>query len=286
MSQLRIQPSVSAVVVSYQTGPVLRECLAALEAEPNVGEVVLVDNGGAAETARGLAAAKLVTLDAGGNVGFAKGVNLGAVRAKGERLLVINPDAILQPGSVIALEAARAGAAEPAVIGGRIYGDNGEEQRGGRRRRLTLASATATFLGLGWLRVLHPGFAPINLNTEAPPSGPVPVGAVSGALMYLSRSGFDRLGGFDEAYFLHVEDLDLCRRAEAEGGSVIYTPFASALHHGATSNAPAIVVERHKARGLGRYFRKFARTPLEKALAFVLAPLFTAALMMRASFKR
>ena len=64
--------------------------------------------------------------------------------------------------------------------------------------------------------------------------------AVSGALMYLSRAGFERLGGFDEGYFLHVEDLDLCRRAEADGGSVIYTPLASALHHGATSDAPCL----------------------------------------------
>ena len=106
------------------------------------------------------------------------------------------------------------------------------------------------------------------------PDGPVPMAAVSGAFMYLSRQGFERLGGFDEEYFLHVEDLDLCRRAEMEGGAVIFTPHAGALHYGATSGAHARVIERHKARGLARYFRKFARPGAGALLASLVAPLF------------
>ena len=93
----------------------------------------------------------------------------------------------LQPGSIAALEAALAGAAEPAIVGGKIYGDDGVEQRGGRRRRLTMRSAAATFLGLGWLRAVNPAFVNINRNTEPEPAGPVPMDAVSGALMYMSR---------------------------------------------------------------------------------------------------
>jgi GT2 family glycosyltransferase len=111
------------------------------------------------------------------------------------------------------------------------------------------------------------------------------MGSVSGALMYMSRAGFDRLGGFDDGYFLHVEDLDLCRRAEAEGGSVIYTPLASALHHGATSDAPSVVIERHKAAGLARYFSKFARTPAERVLAALLGPAITVVLLVRAKLR-
>ena len=117
-----------------------------------------------------------------------------------------------------------------------------------------MRSAAATFLGMGWLKAINPGFVNINRHDEPEPAGPVPMDAVSGALMFVSRSSFDRLGGFDEGYFLHVEDLDLCRRAEAEGGTVIYTPLASALHHGATSDAPALVVERHKGAGVESLF--------------------------------
>ena len=109
--------------------------------------------------------------------------------------------------------------------------------------------------------------------------------AVSGALMYMSASSFRRLGGFDEGYFLHVEDLDLCRRAEADGGSVIYTPHASALHFGATSDAPSLFVEKHKGAGFNRYFRKYAETPGEKLVAGVLGPTIAILLAMRARVK-
>jgi GT2 family glycosyltransferase len=132
---------------------------------------------------------------------------------------------------------------------------------------------------------VNPAFVNINRNMDPEPDGPVPMEAVSGALMYMSTSSFRRLGGFDEGYFMHVEDLDLCRRAEADGGSVIYTPHASALHFGATSDAPSLFVEKHKGAGFSRYFLKFAETPGEKAAARVLGPVIAFLLAMRARLR-
>lgn len=278
---------VSAIVVSYNTGEALFECLAALHGDAAVDEIVLVNNGNPFETIERIedgygASAKLKITGGGVNRGFAAGVNLGVAAASGDRLLLVNPDAVLQAGAIGALEAAVEGAAEPAIVGGKIFGSDGKEQRGGRRRRLTMRSGAATFLGLSWLRVLNPAFVNINRHTEPEPDGPVPMDAVSGALMYMSVSSFRRLGGFDEGYFLHVEDLDLCRRAEADGGSVIYTPHASALHYGATSDAPSVVVEKHKGAGLNRYFRKYAETPGAKLGARALGPAIAFLLAMRA----
>jgi N-acetylglucosaminyl-diphospho-decaprenol L-rhamnosyltransferase len=271
-------PCVSAIVVSYRTGDVLLDCLRALADDADVAEIVLVDNGNPQDVLFKVdelfgKSGKLKITGGGQNRGFSAGVNLGAKTATGNRLLVLNPDAILQPGSIAALETARNGQAEPVVVGGKIHGEDGVEQRGARRRRLTLQSAAVTFLGMGWLRSVNPAFENINRNTEPEPAGPVPMDAVSGALMYLSRAGFERLGGFDEGYFLHVEDLDLCRRAEADGGSVIYTPHARALHHGATSDAPAIAVE-------------FAETQSERTAAMIVAPLISLALVLRARLRK
>lgn len=276
----RLDPAftVSAIVVSYHTGPSLFDCLHALLTDPDVGEVILVDNGNPPRTLGALQAlrdvhAHLKVVGEGVNRGFGAGVNHGVRASRGERILVINPDAVLRRGSLAALEAARSIGGEPMIVGGRIYGPDGLEQRGARRRRLTWATAAGSFLGLARLR-LHPSIVSINRNEEPLPDGPVPMAAVSGAFMYLSRQGFERLGGFDEEYFLHVEDLDLCRRAEMEGGAVIFTPHAGALHYGATSGAHARVIERHKARGLARYFRKFARPGAGALLASLVAPLF------------
>ena len=66
---------------------------------------------------------------------------------------------------------------------------------------------------------------------------------------------------------------------------MIYTPLASALHHGATSDASSVVIERHKARGLARYFGKFARTPAERVLAALLGPAITVVLVVRAKLR-
>ncbi|MEZ6028507.1 MAG: glycosyltransferase family 2 protein [Hyphomonadaceae bacterium] len=284
-------PRIAAIVVSYHTGDVLFDCLAALEADEDISEIILVDNGNPPETLarlNGIAANsdKLRVAGEGVNRGFAAGVNLGVRLASADRFLIINPDAILQPGSVVALESAITNAAEPAIAGGKIFGTDGREQRGARRRRLTMRSAAATFLGAAWLRAMDRGFVSLNRHNEPEPAGPVPMDAVSGALMYLTRHGYQQLGGFDEGYFMHVEDLDICRRAEADGGAVIYTPYASALHHGATSDAPSLFVEKHKAAGFNRYFRKFAETPLERASARVLGPLIGFLLVTRARLRK
>ncbi|MEZ5936888.1 MAG: glycosyltransferase family 2 protein [Hyphomonadaceae bacterium] len=272
---------VSAVVVSYRTGPVLFDCLHALLADPDIAEVVLVDNGNPAATLERIEALKadsggrLKVTGGGVNRGYSAGVNLGAKTASGARLLVINPDAVLRPGSAAAFEAAFEGAAEPAIVGGRIYGVDGAEQRGARRRHPTLARAFRTMIGRRGVNRMH----------TPPPDEPVAMEAVSGALMYFSRRGFDRLGGFDEGYFLHVEDFDICRRAEADGGSVIYTPHAAAMHYGGTSDAPSLTVERYKAAGFKRYFAKFASSRAERFAILACGPMIDLALWARAMLR-
>lgn len=262
----------AALVVTYHTGPRLAECLYALKADPEVCEIVIADNGNPPEIQAWLDSfvmgcagrARLQRLD---NPGFGAAVNRAAKETAARRLLVINPDCVIRRGSVGQLAAALEGAGAPTIVGGRIFGIDGREQRGARRNTLTLAAA----LGLSrW-----------TLETDPPPSGPVSVGAISGAFFLMRRADFERLGGFDEGYFLHVEDVDLCRRAIEAGGSVIYQPLAGALHYTSTSDVPSAFVQQQKARSLARYFRKFAKGPLERALIELAVPFIGLALRLR-----
>jgi N-acetylglucosaminyl-diphospho-decaprenol L-rhamnosyltransferase len=271
----------SVIMVSYKTGPVLFESIEAVLAEPRVTELIIVNHDNSRADVY-----RLVDLDkteprvtlvmSGGNLGFSKGCNIGAAQASGSRLLFLNPDTILQPGAAAALIETLDAAAEPAVVGARITHLDGTEQRGARRGELTVFSALATFLGLS--RALH-------REGEALPNAAEPVPAVSGAAMALSRVGFDALGGFDEAYFLHVEDLDICRRARDLGGAVMFEPRAEVRHHRSTSRVSPFKVEHWKAAGLVRYFHTHGGV-LGPVKAALVAPLIYVGLMGRALLAR
>ncbi|MEZ5946438.1 MAG: glycosyltransferase family 2 protein [Hyphomonas sp.] len=265
-------PTITALVVSYHTGPRLHECLYALKGDPDVTEIIIVDNGNPPEEQAWLDRFAATTTGVslirdGTNPGFGAAMNRAADVAMGEMLLACNPDCVIKRGAMVPLVEASRGAPTPAIVGGRIFDLTGREERGARRNTLTLWNA----IGLGkWA-----------LDREPPPAGPIRVGAISGAFFLIHRADFEKLGGFDAGYFLHVEDVDLCRRAIEAGGSVTYQPLAGALHYGSTSDAPSPVVQAHKADSLKRYFRKFARTPLEKAAAAIMVPLIGLALRLK-----
>ena len=210
-----------------------------------------------------------------------RAVNLGARHATGERLLIINPDAVLLHGSVRALEAALVPARKPALVGGKLFYSNGQEQRGGRRELLTLGRAFINYFGLSKLEPVIPALRDMHREGDPEPDGPVHMPVVSGALCYMTAADFAALGGFDEGYFLHVEDIDLCRRVGEAGEQVMFTPKAGALHYGSTSRVSAMFVEWNKAKGLTRYFRKNAGGPFETMIASVAILPFAGLLMGR-----
>lgn len=257
-------PRTTAIVVSYRTGPRLRDCLYALRSDPEVNGILVIDNGNPPKDEAWLSGTvagwdKTEAVLQRENIGFGKGCNLGAETAQGEFLVFVNPDAMVRRASISALWAAREGEPAPCLVGGKIFSIDGKEQRGARRRELNWATAT--------------GLARWTLELETPPDGPLAVPVVSGAFFAMTKDHFRAAGGFDPRYFLHVEDVDLCRTVRAKGGSVIYQPRAGALHYGSTADAPGEVVAAHKADSLTAYFRKWARSPLDHALNAALLPL-------------
>lgn len=274
---LAVQPHLSLIMVVYMTGPALMESVRHVLAEPLVEEFVIVDNGSSLADAawlRELARRepRVRLLQGLGNIGFARAANLGAAAAKGQALVFLNPDAFLTPGAVAALADAARDRPSPCVIGARVFNTDGTEQRGARRGEIT---PVTTLLTLSKLSATLPPLRrfEIHRESEAPPSHPVDTPTISGACFYMSASDFHVLGGFDEGFFLHVEDVDLCWRARQQGGSVLFQPNARIIHVGSTSKENPLIVEWHKGKGLVRYFLKRADSPQRKLLALVLAPL-------------
>lgn len=266
MQDAPVERSISAIVVSYFTGAVLTRCLDALRLQAGVREVILVDNGnpdGAVEAAIGPAAdgVPVKHIAGQGNIGFAAACNLGACAAQGDILLFVNPDAIVPPGGASAL--ARDGLKREGawLMGAKIIDPDGAEQRGSRRATLTPWRAFVEATKLYNFAPRHPYFRRFNLHGDPCPSDVTPVPVISGACFMLPKKDYWTIGGMDERYFLHVEDVDFCLRFAEAGGGVYFNPNVSVLHFKSSSDVDPIFVEMRKTSSMLRYFRTHFSEP-------------------------
>ena len=261
----------SVIMVSYHTGPVLFQAITAVLAQTAPVELCLVDNGNPPDVVaklRDMVAAepRLKVITGHGNVGFSRGCNIGARSSAGEFLLFLNPDSILPPGALEALQRHGAALQRPYMLGARLLDEDGSDQRGCRRALLTPTSALIEALHL---HRLFPK-SRLNFNGEKVPTSVVPMPAISGAFMFLPREDFWRIDGFDEGYFLHVEDLDICLRFRRAGGEIYFVPDVVVTHVGGTSKATKAFIEKHKARGFIRYFHTHFAAEYRPPLLWVL----------------
>lgn len=276
---------ISVIMVVYMTGPALFTSIARVLADPDVDDFVIVDNGSTeADQARLFAISqtddRIRLLQGHGNIGFARGANLGASAARGRFLVFLNPDAFLEAGCVRNLADTARNQPSPCIVGARVLNEDRSEQRGARRYEVTPVTTLLSFTRLAehvpFLRKFE-----IHLEDEPLPEAPLSVPVISGACFGVSRADFRRLKGFDGGFFLHVEDIDLCWRARAMGGAVLFHPTAEVVHLGHTSLVEPFFVEWFKGQGLARYFVKRAPDLPRKVLAYALGPLIVLASISR-----
>ena len=185
----------------------------------------------------------------------------------------------MQPGCVAELTAALDAEPSPRLVGARILNIDGAEQRGARRGEVTPVTALVSLTRLSHAAPLRR--FEIHHETDPEPGQKIAVPTISGACLAMTHEDYAALGGFDEGYFLHVEDVDLCWRVRRSGGRVLFAPAARVVHLGSTSHTSPWKVEFFKGLGLVRYFRKRADNPRRLLLAYALAPLIMGVSMVR-----
>ncbi len=264
------EPDWAAVVVNYHSGPVIAECVASLLADVGTAagppEVVVVDNGSDGDAlATWLAPFPAVTvLRPGSNLGYARAANLGIAATRAPFVAVFNPDASLEPGSAAAVLEAFANDPTVDVVGPRIRNPDGSVYPSARQ-------APGTGIAVG--HALLGGVAPRNRFTTAyrqldtDPDIAREVDWVSGAALWFRRAALDRVGGWDERFFLFMEDIDVCREIRDHGGRIRYEPRAGVTHTVGTSRAaaPSRSIALHH-RAAYRYLDKWWRGPQRLAL--------------------
>ena len=243
--------SIAVVVVSYQSAATLDECLQRLRAAQEVAQIRVVDNasrdGSLAIVQRhALADARVRFIANPDNPGFATACNQGAADCDAPWLAFINPDLMVEADTLARLRDVGQSLGE-CVLGVEQIDEQGRADAAVRRRDPDFAA------------MLRRPLSGSRLALPADPAQAVQeVPALSGALLLMPRGVFDRIGGWDAAYRLHAEDLDLCRRAREAGAAVAIANDLKVLHvRGVSSRSRPFFVEWHKHRGLWRYFRKF-----------------------------
>lgn len=245
---------VGVLIVNYNAGRWLKRAIDTLRPEGAVWpQVVVVDNGSRDGSLEALDASENrpgITIDrAGANLGFAAGINRAAEHCDRELLLLLNPDCLIPPDHLARLVIELDAHPEAALVSGRIVDERGNEQRASRRRLPTPARV---------LRETLP-FATggVDLTRTPAPENPVEAEAVSGACMLVRAEVFRKLGGLDQRYPMHFEDLDLFARLGEAGWTIRWLPDVEIVHAGGASSRrrPArVLIAKH--RGLWRYLAR------------------------------
>jgi N-acetylglucosaminyl-diphospho-decaprenol L-rhamnosyltransferase len=257
----------SVVIVLADSGPLTRECVEHALASDRPVEVILVDNGSEDGVPEALDRAyarddRVRVIYNRANLGFGPAVNRGAAQARGSQLLVLNPDCLIDPDTISRM-AAYVGP-HTGLVGAVVQDEAGVVDPASRRRDPLLGRALATKLGFG----------KTGIDIGGPlPGGATPVEVVSGAILLIPRGAFETLGGFDEAFFLHCEDIDLCRRARDMGYQVLLAGDVRVTHgKGGSSRHRPVFVSRHKHRSMFMWFRRHdpaAKNPLVRGLVWL-----------------
>jgi GT2 family glycosyltransferase len=229
---------VSIIIVSFNTRDLLRRCLQTVSEQ--AGEIsyetIVVDNaskdGSGDMVQTEYPETKVICSDV--NLGFAGANNRGFEVATGKYIVLLNSDAFLCPGTLhTAVEKMEA---DPTIGlgGGRLVGTDHSWQPSARM----FPSLLNDFLTISGLASQYPlsRFFGRSDRTWADPGEPAEVDWVPGAFSIIRREVLDRIGFFDERFFLYYEEVDLCQRIRKAGHSIWYWPDVMVIHLGGESS--------------------------------------------------
>lgn len=229
----------SIVVLCWNDLKVIGDCLKSVYAATHVTEfeVIVPDNGssdGSIEFIR-QNYPQVQIIENGKNLRFAKANNIGIQAARGEYVLILNPDTIIHDGTLDKVVAFAERHPEAGAFTCRVLHADGRYQ-GCARPLPTILGEWVAALNLKWLAYLSDRFQP-GIYVDWAGETERTVGWAAGCFILLRSDLLRRIGGFDEQFFYYHEDMDLCHRVWQEGYSIRYTPEAAITHLGGESTS-------------------------------------------------
>lgn len=245
-------PEFSILILTYNSakylGPLFESLTARLTQDLKTGrvEIIVVDNASSDNTASEIKkyiGENTHFIENGENSGYAKGVNLAAKKAKGKYLVVINPDARLKEIDLHKISQEFESRQNMAIAGFPIIDEQGNRER----------NAGKFYNPLSFL-LYSMGFDN-KANLRFSPSKKTKVDYVSGGFVIFRKDIFEKLKGYDEDYFMYVEDMDISFRAKKMGFETYFLPYATIVHKGqGSSSREFAIINIYK--GLQLFFKK------------------------------
>jgi GT2 family glycosyltransferase len=247
--------STAVVIVNHNTREHLRACLASLDGE-QAAQTVVVDNASTDGSAEMVAAEfPAVDLIRAGNEGFGAGANRGVSAARHAYVLLLNSDTLLRPGALAALEEYLDRRPQVGIAGPRLINPDGSLQPSIYPNPGPLAELMR-WTSLARIATLAPRLRHAYL-LDHPHDREVEAGWLVGAALAVRKAAFDRIGGFDEAFFMYSEEVDLAYRMQLDGWCVRFTPTAEVVHVGGASTAAYRAAMMARLYGsMTRFYRK------------------------------
>lgn len=238
----------SVIIVSHHSGPGLDLAVESVLAQTAPVELIIVNNGNAPDVETRLAARagtepRLQLLTGHGDVGFAKGCNLGARAAHGGFFLFLQADGLLPSDAVSRLRDLVIRSKQPCLLGTRLVNKKGKDHPAARQEILTPLRAFVHFLELAQT---FPAYR-LAIPEEPLPPSPVAVPAISGSFAYLAAKEFWRHKGFDERYATTLAVMDFCLRLRRAEGKIYFIPGIEVRMETAADCAQILL---HEAKGV------------------------------------
>ena len=241
----------AAVVVCYEPGSLLLECVRSLLADDSAGpfDIVLVDNGSTDGWVARVASTypQVRVVRAPGNVGYARAANLGIAATDAPLVAVLNADLTMAPGTAATMVERLEREPELAAVGPRVRNTDGSDYPSARSNPSLPVAVGHGLFGLWW--PTNP-FTRRYRQLDADPGAARDVDWLSGCAMWLRRDALDEIGGWDERYFMYVEDLDLCWRLRRAGYRIAYESAGEIEHvQGASTRRHPyrMLIEHHRS---------------------------------------
>ena len=246
-------PGIDVVIVNYNSGDALGACIASIN-KSDVINIIVVDNNSSDDSLvsamHQLESVSLIVNN--DNKGFAKACNQGAQQGASTHIAFINPDCFIEANQLLSLSRDLNRYQHASLIGCRVLNQDGSLQAASRRRLPTFWRVIFHLTRLSEL----PFVKGINIKDDGKFQQLIEVEAVNGACIVLNRADFDSIDGYDEAYPLHFEDLDLFTNFKKMGKKLIYQSNTEVKHLKGNSEQSSKQIKRWKKQGLVRYFQK------------------------------